>query len=125
MGIKSTIRTLLIGWVALGVISANFFHGKEQISILLGFGLFSLNLMLMVFLSDLAVRSTRGESLTVNKFLVFGIGFVKFALLVLGLYLSLIHYKLPGVYLGGGALVALVLVLWGFTTNYLRNLADA
>ncbi|SME91241.1 hypothetical protein [Pseudobacteriovorax antillogorgiicola] len=122
MNFKPILMSL--GFVGLVILvgGLQFLKPLEALALMIGFLLFALNIMTMGFLALMTVRASKGQVSRAQKPLALLLGLFKFAILVLGLYLSLIHYKLPGIYLGCGALLALVVILWNYTTQYLKSM---
>ena len=122
MNIKQVAMTLLFAGLAVLAVSSQFLAGQETTALVLGFFIFSLNIMAMSLLAGLIIKASKGELPKGKKVVALILGFVKFIVLAAGLYVGLVYLDLPGIYFGVGALLALVSVLWNFTTSYLKSL---
>ena len=123
MKFKPVLFSLFVVLVLLVVIGLQFLSSEEFTALLVGYGLFALNIMTMALLGFLVVKSGQDPEYTKYRSVALLLGMFKFMVLVLGLYLSLIYFKLSGIHLGGGALAALVVILWVYTTQYLKSFA--
>ena len=121
MKFKPILFSLFVVLIFLIIVGLQFLTSSDFVALLVGYGLFAVNIMTMAFLGLLVVKSGQDPEFTKYRSVALLLGMFKFAILVIGLYLSLIYFRLSGIHLGGGALAALVVILWVYTTQYLKS----
>ncbi|NRA65773.1 MAG: hypothetical protein HRU19_14885 [Pseudobacteriovorax sp.] len=114
----------LTAGVGLSLLAYSFLDLKSYLASLIGYILFSINLMILTWLSGVAVAQVSGNKgfIMPRKSLIFFLAGLKFVGLVAVLYLSLVYYSLPATYFAFGALVSLGVYLFLYMTEYLKKL---
>lgn len=124
MNSKKTVTALALGFCGLLAVSSQLISGDSLYALLMGYGAFSLNSILVVWLSQQAIGQAASSQKTgAPKWLVGLLAFIKFSLLVAVLYYAIIVWQLPILYFAGGATVGLFLFLGFFISDYLRKLS--
>ena len=128
MNYKKSILILGTAFLGLVIVASQFIRGAPLYSICLGYLLFASNLLLVAWLGEQAVQNMTqkpGKRKSRPKWLVGGLGIVKFAGLATILYLAVVQWQLPIIYFAGGAGIAMIVFVWIFVSDYLHKLSAA
>lgn len=115
--------SLVMGLLLTLAVFSGFVERRELLALGLGYLIFALNYLLIAKIYMILVLVFQhGHGTARTRLLVtLGTG-IKFVGLIGTLYLLLVHFALPGLYLAAGSLISLFVLTWILVLGYLRTL---
>lgn len=124
---KSFFHSILLGLLISAGLYITSGHGLWTIAFLVGFGMFTANVYAIATISSLLVTGiSQSPAYNTKRSKTIGmvIGAIKLVVLMLGLYLALVYFRLPGIVFAAGAFSALVILVGSFSIRYLKQLGQ-
>lgn len=125
ISLKTSLKLLILVGLFLSFASFQLTQTKNALSILLGYVSFSSNMLIVTWLAQLATIGITGHGYSKKRSALMPLlGGLKFLALIAILFISIVRYEMPPLYIAGGALVGLITFVWLFAVRYLKDMAS-
>ena len=119
---------IAVAFALVGIGSYAFLPPDQMKGVLGGFALFSANVWILAYLAKLIFQVIAVSNSTVQRSTIgfaLGLGMIKFILLAVALYVMIVTFKLSGLMVFLGSMIALVFLCSYFVVTYLKFLGKS
>lgn len=123
---RRLIIILALGFVLSALIAFFSFGSNAALALVSGYGLFSLNFLLLIKIYGGLVTTMQngGQSGSMKTAILLGSA-IKFFGLIAALYIMLVHWKLSGLYVAAGSLVSLFVLTSFLLSSYTKSFGNS